>query len=139
MKVCNSSSLSHQGPARKSKLIEQGVTIFTTFTMFNNLNAEKISGFHNIKRNLLLKPQLHDFKGIGDLLENMQSFKIPKSMTLVSLQCHNNNRIICNSLVLRRKGYDSYISYRPRPLLALKPSYFIVSGECKTTNCLQLL
>ena len=32
-------SLSHQGPARKLKLIEQGVTIFTKL---NDLNAEKI-------------------------------------------------------------------------------------------------
>ena len=32
-------SLSHQGPARKPKLIEQGVTIFTKL---NDLNAEKI-------------------------------------------------------------------------------------------------
>ena len=31
-------SLSHQGSARKPKLIEQGVTIFTKL---NNLNAEK--------------------------------------------------------------------------------------------------
>ena len=28
---------------------------------------------------------VQDFKAIGDLLENIQSFKIPKSTTLVSL------------------------------------------------------
>ena len=40
-----SSSLSHQRPSRKPKLIEKGVTIFTIFTIFtllNDLNAEKI-------------------------------------------------------------------------------------------------
>ena len=36
-----SSSLSHQGPARKPKLIEQGVTIFTIFSLLNDLNVEK--------------------------------------------------------------------------------------------------
>ena len=82
---------------------------------------------------------VQDFKAIGDLLENIQSFKIPKSTTLVSLQCHNNNRIICNSLVLHRKGYDLYISYQPRPLLALKLFDLQYLLQCKTTNCLQLL
>ena len=72
---------------------------------------------------IFLVEAVRDFSVVFDPLENMQSFKIPNSMTLVSLQCHNNNRIICNSLFLR-KGYDSYVSYRPRPLLVLKPLTF---------------
>ena len=38
MYVSFSVSLSHQGPARKPKLIEEGATIFTKL---NDLNAEK--------------------------------------------------------------------------------------------------